>query len=53
MINWNEKMTLTWSYSKVNRRINGTLHTIPKHHHLSVDGGNWLTAGSGCWPGFK
>ena len=33
-----------WTYLKVNRRIHGTLHNLPKHPP-SVDGGNWLTAG--------
>ena len=35
---------LEWTYLKVNRRIHGTLHNLPKHPP-SVDSGNWLTAG--------
>ena len=38
------KMTQTRTYLKVDMRIHGTLHTLPKLPP-SVDGSNWLTAG--------
>ena len=38
----NSKIIQTWTYLKANRRIYGTLHTLP-NQPPSLDGGNWLT----------
>ena len=40
----NSKIIRIWTYLKANRRIHGTLRTLPKYPP-SVDSGNWLIAG--------
>ena len=40
----NSKIIQTYTYSKANRRIYGTLRTLPKPP-TSFDGGDWLTVG--------